>query len=100
MKYKTVRRSYNPSDCTTSGWETEFRPGRVRLTKRSRWQGSRDGAIFLKDIPERESISQERAEELESELKAMLRCGWGELHYAKGSEFRGWRCQSAGYIVR
>lgn len=44
-----LKRTYDPSDCTSVGWAFEWHAGRLMAEKRSRWQGSRDGIRVIID---------------------------------------------------
>ena len=43
-----LKRTYDPSDCTSVGWAFEWHAGRLMAEKRNRWQGARDGIrVFI-----------------------------------------------------
>ncbi len=97
MKYTTTFRTYDPNDTTEIGWKVESHKTRARLTRRTRWQGSRDGAVFLYDIddgPLTEQTAKDTAEVLDELI------GRGLITKSRGSSFGGFRCIDAGYTVQ
>ena len=96
MKYTTTHLTYDPSDCTDVGWKIESHETRARLTRHNRWQGSRDGAVFLVDIDG--PLSEEDAEALARKLADLI--DRRAIRCAKGSEYCGFRCIDGGGTVR
>ena len=96
MKYTTTQRTYRPDDCTSVGWLIESNRARARLTKRSRWQGSRNSiaATCKIDGP----LTEEAARELADKLDNALACG--VLSLRRGDSAWGFRLASSGHIVR
>ena len=44
------RRTYDPQDCTSVGWDIAlWADGHISLQRRSRWQGGRNGLRFVSD---------------------------------------------------
>jgi len=52
MKTLATHQTYNPNDATARGYDVEIRNnGTMRLTHRSRWQGSRTGQVYITPTP-------------------------------------------------
>ena len=96
MKYTNVHRTYDPNDCADVGWKIESHKTCARLTRRNRWQGSRDGAVFLKEIDG--PLTDKEAESLAQYITDLI--SFGALRYVRGSEFDGFRCTQGGFTVR
>lgn len=95
MKYTHEIKTYHPQDCTSVGWYIQHNKTRARLTKRSRWQGSRNAVVvtYKGDIPD-EDTARYLAEKLDRAF------GCGVLALRRGDSAWGFTVQSTGYIVK
>ena len=96
MKYNTTHRTYRPDDMTSTGWLVESNRSRARLTRRSRWQGSRSGQVYTCKISA--PLDSQSASDLSEDLDNAI--ADGVLEPRKGFRAKGFTCQSTGYIVR
>ena len=52
MKVLHEVQTYDPNECTSTGYDVAIRDdGRMRITYRSRWQGSRTGIVWMARTP-------------------------------------------------
>ena len=96
MKYTTRHTTYSSNDCTSTGWLVESNASRARLTKRTRWQGSRNDIVVTCKIDE--PLTEESARALAEKLDHASACS--VLSLRRGDSAWGLTVQSTGYIVR
>ena len=96
MKYTTRHNTYASNDCTSTGWRIESNASRARLTKRNRWQGSREGIVATCKIDT--PLTEESAHALADKLERAFACG--VLPLRRGDSAWGFTVQSTGYTVR
>jgi hypothetical protein len=50
MRYSVTVRTYNPSDCTSTGYLIQANKNFLKVTSRSCWQGSREHVWYFRDL--------------------------------------------------
>lgn len=96
MRYATSFKTYRPDDCTSTGWLVESHACKARLTRRTRWQGSRDNIVVVKAIDT--LLTDDQARDMAEELDELISSG--RLTIRRGEECDGFLVVSTGYIVR
>lgn len=88
----TTIRTYDPHDCTTSGWQYRLAlNGSASMTYRTRWQGSVTGTRWTRrDAPVLADVDE--VWDLGERLSAALQDG--------ETRCDGWRLASRGAVVR
>lgn len=93
-KVIATHQTYNPYDCTSTGYDIEIRDdGTMRLTSRSRWQGSRDGQVYIVPTPP-EIIAALNAGDDEPDLETAV-SDWLSTQYKED-----WRMIRKGHVVQ
>lgn len=85
-------------DCTRSGWRIAVSDRRLRYTRHCRWQGSRDGAVYVHERAAESPVTEAQALDLAAELDELIGCR--EIGLVRGTRYRRWTCIDAGVIVR
>lgn len=97
---KTVIRTYNPNSLTATGWRYVLaQNGSESLEFRNRWQGSRAEHRFTRrGAPvEQRPIDIAGVAEIGEEIERAQEPGCPPV---RGQRYAGWRCASAGYVIR
>jgi len=110
----TSIRTYDPTDCTTIGWEvTLYTDGHLAAEKWSCWQGSTTGERWITDAGRvavyGSALSSGRRGiyvddvNLKADMRRALEvldAGWDRYSYGWANPFGGWRSVRRGHVVR
>ena len=87
--------TYDAHDCTSIGYDVQVRDdGTLKLTKRSRWQGSLDGQVYITTTPLEIARAVTDMDDDEPDLETAVR-EW--LQQADPSE---WKMIRSGHKVQ
>ncbi len=92
--------TYDPSDCTASGWEvTLYSDGHLAAEYATRWQGETSGERFV-TAPGRMTTGEQAHVEMLAEAQtlaaAVNKISWDTDNHS----IRGWRATRRGHVVR